>query len=153
MIDGYGKYQKLNLLFLLCLCGLPHSLFMQTCPPADTVVVSPPQDLWNIPYTNNWNGIEVMTWNIKEFPLIANTANYVNEIISDMLPDIICIQEIMDETSYNSLADALPAYNFIKTDYGGGGYIDLGIAVRNDCAESSANRGWRYPRIRTGSTR
>ena len=75
----------LILLFHLLLMG-------QDCPPADTIQVSPPQDLWGIPNKNNWNGLEVMTWNVQEFPTSSNTVNYVSEIISDILPDIIAFQ-------------------------------------------------------------
>ena len=76
----------------------------QDCPPADTIQVSPPQDLWGIPNQNNWNGLEVMTWNVQEFPTSSNTVNYVSEIISDILPDIIAFQEISDIPDYENLA-------------------------------------------------
>ena len=73
-----NKSLFLVLLFHLFLMG-------QDCPPADTVQINPPQDLWSIPYENNWNGLEVMTWNVQEFPTSSNTVNYVSEIISDIL--------------------------------------------------------------------
>ena len=128
---------------------------MQECPPADTVTVTPTQNTsYSFPYLNNWERIEVMTWNIKEFPLNANTNNYVNEIISESLPDIICIQEIEDVSAYINLAESLPAYSFISTNYSGTN-LDMGIAVRDDCGEITDNTtlfpsdGWafayRYP--------
>ena len=69
-------------------------LFMQECPPIDTVPIIPAQNMWNIPLENQWDKIEVMTWNIKDFPISGNTIDYVNEIITDILPDIISFQEI-----------------------------------------------------------
>jgi len=139
------------ILFLI----LPSWGFMQECPPTDTVAVTPAQNIYSFPYLNNWEEIEVMTWNIKEFPLSTSTTeNYVNEIISDVLPDIICIQEINNESTYNSLAASLPAYSFISTNYSGSN-PDLGMAVRNDCGEIISNTtlfpsdgdafAWRYP--------
>ena len=127
----------------------------QDCPPADTIQVSPPQDLWGIPNQNNWNGLEVMTWNVQEFPTSSNTVNYVSEIISDILPDIIAFQEISDIPDYENFASMNPAYNFIHTNYGSEVNPDLGMAVRNDCVEIVnyttlfSSEGWafayRYP--------
>ena len=127
----------------------------QDCPPADTIQVSPPQDLWGIPNKNNWNGLEVMTWNVQEFPTSSNTVNYVSEIISDILPDIIAFQEISDIPDYENFASMNPAYNFIHTNYGSEVNPDLGMAVRNDCVEIVnyttlfSSEGWafayRYP--------
>ncbi|MDP7527372.1 MAG: hypothetical protein QF852_07080, partial [Candidatus Marinimicrobia bacterium] len=103
-----NKSLFLVLLFHLLLMG-------QDCPPADTIQVSPPQDLWGIPNQNNWNGLEVMTWNVEEFPTSSNTVNYISEIISDILPDIIAFQEISDIPDYENFASMNPAYNFIHT--------------------------------------
>ena len=79
-------------------------LFMQECPPSDTLSINPIQNMWNIPLENQWDGIEVMTWNIKDFPISNNTVNYVNEIITDILPDVIAFQEINDINAYNTLS-------------------------------------------------
>ena len=46
---------------------------MQECPPSDTLSISPAQNLWDIPIENHWNEIEVMTWNIKNYPISSNT--------------------------------------------------------------------------------
>ena len=46
--------------------------FMQECPP-DTISINPMQNIWEIPSENHWNEIEVMTWNIKNFPISNNT--------------------------------------------------------------------------------
>jgi len=130
-------------------------VFMQECPPADTIAVTPSGNSYSFPYLNNWDNIEVMTWNIKDFPKHTYTLNYVNEIISETLPDIICFQEIEDDQVYSELAASIPTHSFIRTSYGGGGYTNLGIAVRNDCAEitdystlfnsDGSAFTWRYP--------
>ena len=72
--------------------SIPAWGLMQECPPADTIAVNPAQNIWGIPMENQWDEIEVMTWNIKVFPISGNTINYVNEIISDILPDVIAFQ-------------------------------------------------------------
>ena len=63
--------------------------FSQDCPPQDTINVVPSQDLWNLEYLNSWPSLEVISWNLENFPSTGYTVNYVQEIISDLLPDII----------------------------------------------------------------
>ena len=129
--------------------SIPAWGFMQECPPADTIAVNPAQNNWNIPAENQWDEIEVMTWNIKVFPLTNNTINYVNEIISDILPDVIAFQEINNSTAFNTLANSLPAYEFINSGSG------LALAARSDVLEIDSYTtlfpgagyefAWRYP--------
>ena len=124
-------------------------LFMQECPPSDTLSIDSIQNMWSIPMENMWGNIEVMTWNIKVFPISDNTINYVNEIITDILPDVIAFQEINDVSAFNTLANSIPAYEFITSGSG------LGLAVREDVIEITnwstlfPNAGyefaWRYP--------
>ena len=87
--------------FLLNIC------YLQECPPSDTLNVTSSQNLWDIPYNNNWDGLEIMTWNLRDFPISENTINDVQEIISDLLPDIINFQEIWDynEANYTGIPE------------------------------------------------
>ena len=130
----------------------------QDCPPADTSSVTSIQNLWSMPFINQWQGLEVMTWNLKEFPLSGNTVSYVNEVISDLQPDIIVFQEITDLNQFQNLVSSLGAYSYLHTDYeGGGGFtnLNLGIAFRNDSVEIINHEllftgygfefAWRYP--------
>ena len=116
-------------IFLINIC------YFQECPPSDTLNVSSSQNSWDIPYNNNWAGLEIMTWNLKEFPISGNTIDDVQEIISDMLPDIIGFQEL-SSSAFNTLSSMIPAYDFLKTNYGGfNSGLQLGIAYRKDCVE------------------
>jgi len=124
-------------------------VFVQECPPSDTLSIDPVQDMWSIPTENQWNTIEVMTWNIKEFPISNNTINYVNEIMTDILPDIVAFQEINDGTSFNTLVNSIPSYEFISSGSG------LALAARSDIIEitnwstlfpgAGYEFAWRYP--------
>ena len=135
---------------LLCFTMISWA-FMQECPPSDTLSINPIQNLWNIPIENQWDRIEVMTWNIKNFPISNNTIDYVNEIITDLTPDIIAFQEINNISAFNTLANGIPAYEFIASGSG------LALAVRSDVIEIISwstlfsNAGyefaWRYPLI------
>ena len=124
-------------------------VFMQECPPSDTLSVDPSQNIWDIPMENQWDEVEVMTWNIKDFPISDNTIDYVNEIITDILPDVIAFQEINNSSAFNTLANSIPAYEFISSGSG------LALAARSDVVEITSwstlfpGNGyefvWRYP--------
>ena len=128
-------------------------LVSQECPPADTILVYQEQNDWEIPTINNWNQLEVMTWNIKTFPLNGNTLYDVQEIIADIMPDIINFQEISNFSEHEELAALLPAYEFIFPS--DDPYFGLDIAFRKDCVSLNdysllfSNYGyefaWRYP--------
>ena len=135
-------------ILFICYCSL---IYSQECPPPDTLSINPNQDLWNIPNQNAWEKLEVMTWNIKNFPISNNTINYVHEIITDMLPDVIAFQEINSNSALNSLSNSITAYEFISSGSG------LVVAVRKDVIEISSwgtlfpSQGyefaWRYPLV------
>ena len=106
--------------FLLILYVFFNGIQTQTCPPDNLVPINSVNNYWNIPDHGIDGGLEVMTWNLKQFPLSENeTVGYVQEIIADLKIDLIAFQEINDYNSYESLKNLLPAYNFIITDYGG----------------------------------
>ena len=98
----------------------------QECPPSDTLSITPIQNLWEIPLNNQWEQIEIMTWNIKDFPINNSTINHVNEIILDIQPDIIAFQEINNGTAFNNLENNIPAYEFVSSGNG------LALATRRD---------------------
>jgi len=51
---------------------------------------------------------EVMTWNLKEFPLNGNkTIDYVVQIVKNLDIDVIAFQEIDNRSSFNNLINAL----------------------------------------------
>ena len=53
------------------------------------------------------NRLDVVTWNIENFPKEDQTLNYVSRIINDMNVDIIALQEIENQQAFNSLINQL----------------------------------------------
>lgn len=54
---------------------------------------------------------EVMTWNLENFPKNSTTTiNYVTQIVEALDIDLIAIQEISDEASFQQLVSNLPDY-------------------------------------------
>jgi exonuclease III len=72
------------------------------------------------------NTLEVVTWNIEHFPKNGSTTiNYVSQIIENLDVDIIALQEISDESSFNQLVNSLSGYDSYAdiSEYGGLAYI------------------------------
>ena len=128
----------------------------QDCPPTDTLSININQNNWDMQNLNSWNEIEIMTWNIENFPKASSTFDDVYEIITDLKPDIINFQEFAwDNNSYiiGDLIDILPAYDFIYLD--DNYFYGLVIAFRKDSVELieyntlfqeySYEFAWRYP--------
>ena len=139
----------INRIILITFSVLTSWLYSQECPPVDTLSINSLQNSWNITTENNWEGVEIMTWNIKSFPISNNTINYVDEVITDILPDIIAFQEMNNLSAFNTLANNIPAYEFITSGSG------LAIATRKDVIDilnwstlfpsEGYDFAWRYP--------
>jgi endonuclease/exonuclease/phosphatase family metal-dependent hydrolase len=55
--------------------------------------------------------LEILTWNLKEFPLIgANTVAEFAKMVSDLDADLIALQEISSRSWFNRLLEALPGW-------------------------------------------
>ena len=131
-------------------------IYNQSCPPQDTLAIIPVQNQWNIPQQGSWNELEVITWNLREFPYSDyETINNIQEVISDLKPDIIAFQEINDLNAFANLEELLPAYGFFSTNYWGDFGLNLAFAYRRDCltleysttlfSSEGYNFAYRYP--------
>ncbi len=55
--------------------------------------------------------LEVVTWNLRTFPLDENSLQTLAQIIPQMQVDIIAFQEIMDYSAFYDLASLIPNYS------------------------------------------
>ena len=71
--------------------------------------------------------LDIITWNIENFPKASTTLEYVQELILSLDPDIIALQEISSLTSFNLLADNLGddwvGYRYSDSNYGELAYL------------------------------
>lgn len=82
--------------FLLFSCGTNHKL-------------TPPENISILEFGTEAT-LEVVTWNLKTFPLNNNTIQTISQIIPQFKVDIIACQEIMDQNAFYQLASAIPHY-------------------------------------------
>jgi len=55
--------------------------------------------------------LDILTWNLKTFPLTPNTVDLLSDIIPQMNVEIIAVQEIMEYAQFQALAENVPYYN------------------------------------------
>ena len=66
--------------------------------------------------------LDVMTWNIENFPKNESTIDYVSDFIFSLYPDVIALQEISSQNDFNQLVDNLGSdwtgYRYSTSNYG-----------------------------------
>ena len=71
--------------------------------------------------------LDIITWNIENFPKAATTLEYIQDLILLLNPDIIALQEIESETSFNLLANHLGndwvGYRYSDSNWGELAYL------------------------------
>jgi len=79
--------------------------------------------------------IDVLTWNIENFPLKGQaTVDEVTQIISDLNTDMIAVQEIASVDDFNQLLSQLPGWVGILSshEYSSGSYQKVGLIYREE---------------------
>lgn len=63
------------------------------------------------------NELNVVTWNIKFFPLVGNsTVGKVQDIVESLDADIIAVQEIAEPSEFITMADEMDGWNSVYSD-------------------------------------
>jgi len=71
----------------------------------------PPADRINVDPFGTESTLDIVSWNIEQFPKSDSTIGDVKEIIRDLDADIYAIQEIRDSDAFFRLLDSLPDYD------------------------------------------
>ena len=58
-------------------------------------------------FTGSNTTLDILTWNIENFPKNESTINYIKECVDSLDVDIIALQEIENTTAFNQLVSAL----------------------------------------------
>ena len=70
-----------------------------------------------LPNLDLQDGIEVVTWNIENFPKLGQrTIDSVASIITSLNADIYCLQEISNMSMFTDLAEVLDEYSYVASD-------------------------------------
>jgi len=85
--------------------------------------------------------LELVTWNIENFPQFNSTVQTVGSIIKALDVDLYAIQEITDTTAFRALIEELPEYDgFFSEDEYSWGYLKTGIIYKRAVISVSQRR-------------
>ncbi|WP_425391764.1 endonuclease/exonuclease/phosphatase family protein [Ekhidna sp.] len=73
--------------------------------------------------------LDVVTWNIENFPMQSNSVEVVTDIIRELDADIYAIQEIDEIDAFNAVIESLDGYEGVAYDVRGG--IELGFIYKS----------------------
>lgn len=79
--------------------------------------------------------LEIMTWNIENFPKKGTTtSNYVKQIITALDVDIIAFQEVADTTAFKNMMNSMSGYSYKLGRYY---YTTLAFAYKTDVIQAN----------------
>jgi exonuclease III len=100
---------------------------------------SPPADF--ITPQGKSSTLELVTWNIENFPQFSSTVETVGRIIRALDVDLYAIQEITDTTAFRALLAELPEYDgFFSQDEYSWGYLKTGVIYKRAVISVSQRR-------------
>lgn len=135
-----GRFAVAVLVFLVAACGRPSGERDASATDAGADSDAPPRD-----------GVAVMTWNLEQFPRAAGTISAVADIVNNVGPDLLAIQEITDERAFAQLANALPDYQGMTND-DHGAFMLVGLLYRTETVNIGrvetlfGDNSWAFPR-------
>lgn len=77
--------------------------------------------------------LSMVSWNIEHFPLTDQTEDAVIELVEDLQPDLIGVQEIQDREAFEDLVDRLDDYEGLIGERGY--FTRVGILYRSSAVE------------------
>ena len=99
-------------IFTLCTLYL---IFSCANPVEKETLNTPTESL--LPNLDIENGIEIVTWNIEQFPKLGQrTIDSVASIITSLNADIYCLQEISDLSKFIDLVEILDGYSYVESN-------------------------------------
>jgi endonuclease/exonuclease/phosphatase family metal-dependent hydrolase len=93
--------------------------------------------------------LDAMTWNLRHFPLTSATEDAVVDILDELGPDVVGVQEVESSSTFFSVVEALDGYEGIL---GREADTRVGLIVRSDAFEVLdvdhlfQSDSWAFPR-------
>jgi len=81
-----------------------------------TVTVNPMAEFPNAVDYGLSNQVEIVTWNIRQFPQHSTTKDYVKDLLETWNADIYVLQEIDQESELANLVDSMPNYSYVISE-------------------------------------
>ena len=102
---------------------------------------SNPYELPNAVNYNIANQVEVVTWNIRQFPQHSTSVDYVKNLLEKWNADIYFFQEINSESSLITMVNSMPNYSYVVDEESGN--LGFALVYKNEyITYNSKNQLW-----------
>lgn len=112
-------------------------LLFLSCSEKSNVIYNPNSGLLNssLNFKGTDETLDIITWNIQNYPKSDLTNTYINEIIDSLNIDIIALQEIEDNTSFNELVNSLDGWSGYRSGGNSSDYQELAYLINTNKVE------------------
>ena len=112
-------------------------LLFLSCSEKSDLIFNPDNGLFNssLNFKGTDETLDIITWNIENYPKNDLTNTYISQIIDSLDVDIIALQEITDNVSFNELVNSLEGWSGYKSGGSSSDYQELAYIINTNKVE------------------
>ena len=112
-------------------------LLFLSCSEKSDLIFNPDNGLFNssLNFKGTNETLDIITWNIENYPKNDLTNTYISQIIDSLDVDIIALQEIADNVSFNDLVNSLEGWSGYRSGGSGSDYQELAYLINTNKVE------------------
>jgi len=112
-------------------------LLFLSCSEKSDLIFNPDNGLFNssLNFKGTDETLDIVTWNIEWYPKNDLTNTHISEIIDSLDVDIIALQEITDNVSFNDLVNSLEGWSGYKSGGSSSDYQELAYIINTNKVE------------------
>ena len=116
-------------------------LLFLSCSEKSDLIFNPDNGLFNssLNFKGTDKTLDIITWNIENYPKNDLTNTYISQIIDSLDVDIIALQEITDNVSFNELVNSLEGWSGYKSGGSSSDYQELAYIINTNKVEILSN--------------
>ncbi len=112
-------------------------LLFLSCSEKSDLIFNPNNGLFNssLNFKGTDETLDIITWNIENYPKNDLTNTYISEIIDSLDVEIIALQEITDNVSFNDLVNSLEGWSGYRSGGSSSDYQELAYIINTNKVE------------------
>ena len=116
-------------------------LLFLSCSEKSDLIFNPDNGLFNssLNFKGTDKTLDIITWNIENYPKNDLTNTYISQIIDSLDVDIIALQEIADNVSFNNLVNSLEGWSGYRSGGSNSDYQELAYIINTNKVEILSN--------------
>ncbi len=116
-------------------------LLFLSCSEKSDLIFNPDNGLFNssLNFKGTDETLDIITWNIENYPKNDLTNTYISQIIDSLDVDIIALQEIANNISFNDLVNSLEGWSGYRSGGSSSDYQELAYIINTNKVEILSN--------------